>query len=300
MSGGDQSIREIDLLAYADGRLDTDPQRKAEVEAYLREHPADAARARVQIEQNAQIRARFEQVLAEPVPPRLKAVVAPQVAAQGVRRVARLDVAACLMLVVGALGWWLGATMYRPSTQVQDFLHQAAYTYRLEAAGGATVPASIDARQLDWFSKQIASELQPPDLSEYGYRLMDQHLMVRNGGRHAVRLMYATPQGRRVDLVREMRWQEDETPELRVTKDGDVTIAYWLDGPLIYGLVGQLGQDRLLELAEAVRRSSRMLQDAAPKHVNAEPLPGIDTPTILPEASHRVEPVQPPSPLGRM
>jgi anti-sigma factor RsiW len=299
MSGGDQSIREIDLLAYADGRLDADPQRKAEVEAYLREHPVEAARVRVQIEQNAQIRARFAQVLDEPVPSRLKAVVEPHVAAKGIRRVARLDVAACLMLAVGTVGWWLGATMYRPSTQVQDFLHQAAFTYRLEAAGGATVPASIDASHLDWFSKQIASELQPPDLSKYGYHLVDQHLMTRDGGRHAVRLIFANPQGHSIDLVREMRWQEEGSPELRVMKNGDVTVAYWLDGPLIYGLVGQLGRDRLLELAGAVRRSSRMLQDAAPKHVNSEALSGADAP-MLPEASHRVEPMQPPSPSGRM
>jgi hypothetical protein len=178
-------------------------------------------------------------------------------------------------------------------------LHQAAFIYRLEAAGGATVPASIDARQLDWFSKQIASKLRPPDLSEYGYRLIDQHLMTRDGGRHAVRLIFANPQGHSIDLVREMRWQEEGSPELRVMKNGDVTVAYWLDGPLIYGLVGQLGRDRLLELAGAVRRSSRMLQDAAPKHVNSEALSGADAP-MPPEASHRVEPMQPPSPLGRM
>jgi anti-sigma factor RsiW len=233
------------------------------------------------------------------VPSRLKAVVEPHVAAKGIRRVARLDIAACLMLAVGALGWWLGATMYRPSTQVQDFLHQAAFTYRLEAAGGGTVPASIDARQLDWFSKQIASELQPPDLSAYGYRFVDRHLTTRDGGRHAERLIYTDPQGRRIDLVREMRWQEEDIPELRVMKNGDVTVAYWLDGPLIYGLVGQLGRDRLLELAEAVRRSSRMLQDAAPKHVNSQALSGADAP-VLPEASHRVEPMEPPAPAGRM
>jgi len=128
---------------------------------------------------------------------------------------------------------------------------------------------------------------------------VDRYLTTRDGGRHAERLIYTDPQGRRIDLVREMRWQEDDIPELRVTKDGDVMMAYWLDGPLIYGLVGQLGRDRLLELAEAVRRSSRMLEDMAPKHVNAEPPSGADAP-MLPEASHRVEPMPPPSPLGRM
>jgi hypothetical protein len=128
---------------------------------------------------------------------------------------------------------------------------------------------------------------------------VDRHLTTRDGGRHAVRLIYANPQGHSIDLVREMRWQAEDIPELRVTKDGDVMVAYWLDGPLIYGLVGQLGRDRLLELAGAVCRSSRMLQDAAPKHVNSEALCGADAP-MLPEASHRVEPMQPPSPSGRM
>ena len=56
MTDRHHSIREIDLLAYADGLFDTDPGRKAEVEAYLREHPEEAARVRDYADQNDKIR----------------------------------------------------------------------------------------------------------------------------------------------------------------------------------------------------------------------------------------------------
>jgi anti-sigma factor RsiW len=298
MSGSDR-LREIDLLAYADGLLDSDPLRKAEVETYLREHPTEAARVHAYMEQNAQIRAHFEQVLEEPVPPRLKTAVEPHVAAIGARRVAQLGIAVSLMLAVAAVGWWLGVTMQGPSPQVQGFLHQAVSTYRLGEQGGPPDLAPVKASLLGWFSERIAPELQPPDLSDQGYTLVDRRLMTR-GGRHAVQLNYANAQGHRINLVWGTRWQEDEIPKLRIMEDGEVMVAYWLDGPMIYGLVGQLKRDQLLELAKTVRRSLRLIQDTGRYQVNSSILSEAGARTTVPEDSHHMDPKQPPSPSGRM
>src|SRR3546814_5054695 len=66
-----QPIGEIDLLAYADGLLDDDPGRKAEVENYLQARPVEASRLRDYTQQNEEIRKLYGLAMAEPVPDRL-------------------------------------------------------------------------------------------------------------------------------------------------------------------------------------------------------------------------------------
>jgi anti-sigma factor RsiW len=294
MNGGDQIIGEIDLLAYADGLLDADPQRKTEVETYLRRRPAEAARVRAYIEQNAQIRAHFEQVLDEPVPPRLRTALEPHVAATRTRRVAQLCIAASLMLAVGAGGWWLGVTMHRPSAEVQAFLREAISVYRLGEQSRPSAPTPIKASQLDGFSQRSVLAIQAPDLSGHGYTVVDRRLKTR-GGRYAVQWTYASPQGHRINFVWATRWQEEEIPKLRITEDGKVKIAYWLDRPLIYGVVGQLERDELVALANAVRRSARIIHDAVPTQVDSRVLSGTDARTTRSEDNHRVDPMQRPA-----
>ena len=69
------AVRAIDLMAYADGLLDADPERKAEVETYLRQHPEEDARVRDYAAQNDAIRRLYRPVLSAPVPERLRAAL---------------------------------------------------------------------------------------------------------------------------------------------------------------------------------------------------------------------------------
>ena len=275
MSGGDRLIGELDLLAYADGLLDADPQRKAEVETYLHEHPAEALRIRAYMDQNAQIRAHFGPVLDEPIPPRLTRVLEPRPVVPGGRRFARFGMAASLVLAVGGLGWWLGATLHRSPAQVEGFLHQVVSGYRLGEESDYPGSARVKTGALDWFSDRIELGLRPPDLSKQGYILVDRRLVIE-GGRRAVQLIYKDRQGRRISLFLRLRWKEDKTPEVRIVENGGVRVAYWLDGPLIYGLVGHLKRDQLMALAKAARRSPQFIRDTLSTHVNSRALPGVE------------------------
>ena len=57
------------LSAWLDGELDATAQ--AQVEAWLRDHPEDAAQARLWAADRDALRARFDPVLDEPIPPAL-------------------------------------------------------------------------------------------------------------------------------------------------------------------------------------------------------------------------------------
>ena len=70
-----EPVNEIDLLAYADGTLDGDPARRAEVEEYLKQHPEQAERIIAFMHQDDDIHRLYDPVLDEPVPDRLRAVL---------------------------------------------------------------------------------------------------------------------------------------------------------------------------------------------------------------------------------
>ena len=61
------------LHAWLDGELL--PERRAEVDAWLREHPEAAARVRLWAADGAALRAQLDGVLDEPIPPRLAQAV---------------------------------------------------------------------------------------------------------------------------------------------------------------------------------------------------------------------------------
>ncbi len=103
-------IDDLDLLAYVDGMLDTDPQRKAQVEAHLSANPETAAHVAELVAQTNALRAAYGPRLSEPVPDRLQAALdvrsrdAAQTLAAGLRAAAIL----ALMVAAGLTGFMLG------------------------------------------------------------------------------------------------------------------------------------------------------------------------------------------------
>src|SRR3990167_4257796 len=104
---------ETRLSAWLDGELDATAQ--AQVEAWLRDHPEDAAQARLWAADRDALRARFDPVLDEPIPPALLQALRP--AAQPAGRAApapraRWRLAAMvagLLLTGGLAGGYIGA-----------------------------------------------------------------------------------------------------------------------------------------------------------------------------------------------
>ena len=249
------AIRDLDLLAYADGLLDRNPGRKAEVEAYLRQHPHEAARVRDYADQNDTIRRLYASILAEPVPERLQATLETR-PRRSLGPIARAAIVASLLCAAGFMGWVIGKSGQPDPWLVQDFITQALTTYgRLHlTAGSSTDRALQEASQpFDWLSQQIAVQLQPPDLTPQGFTLVDRHLITANGPQTA-QVTYAAPDGQRLSLFLSTRWRE-EPPQFHVNETNGVTMVYWLDGPLVYALVGHLDRQAMLAVVQAVRRS---------------------------------------------
>jgi anti-sigma factor RsiW len=255
MTDRHHSIREIDLLAYADGLFDTDPVRKAEVESYLREHPEEAARVRDYADQNDKIRRLYGPVLAEPVPERLKAVLENR-PGMVLGHVARAAIVASLLLAAGFMGWMIGKSGQPDPWPVQDFVEQAMTTYLRPhlASDSHTNRVPEKAHQpLPGLSQQSVLPFQPPDLSQQGFTLVDNYLKMANDPQTA-QVTYADPHGRRFSLFLRTLWRE-EAPQFHFTENEGVTMVYWLEGPLAYALVGQLDRQEMLAVVKAVRRS---------------------------------------------
>jgi anti-sigma factor RsiW len=289
MTDRHHSIREIDLLAYADGLLDTDLGRKAEVEAYLQEHPEEAARVRDYADQNDKIRRLYGPVLVEPVPERLQAVLENR---PGVvlSHVARAAIVASLLLAAGFMGWMIGKSGQSDPWPVQDFVEQAMTTYvRSHPASNASPNRILEPANQPFhgLSLQRVLPLQPPDLTQQGFTLIDDHLMTANDPQTA-QVTYADPSGRRFSLFLRTLWRE-EAPQFHFTENEGVTMVYWLEGPLAYALVGQLDRQEMLAVVKAVRRSIPRINPNVVLQVPQTEITPIDT-SLAPHA--------PPSPIN--
>jgi anti-sigma factor RsiW len=255
------TVRDIDLMAYADGLLDADPKRKAEVEAYLRQHPEESARVRDYAAQNNAIRRLYSPVLSEPVPERLRTVLDDR-QGRALGLVTRVAIAVGLMLVAGFTGWVIGQRGQSDPWPMRAFVNQMLMTdegpHLISSSGSnRALNQAMEKRTqpLDWLSDQIAASLQVPDLTSQGFTLVKKRLVAANGSQ-AVQIIYATPSGRRLSLFLRTRWQ-DETPQFRFAENDGVTMVYWLEGPLAYALAGQLDHQEMMDVVQALRTSMR-------------------------------------------
>lgn len=246
-------VSDDDLLSYVDGVLD--PERVAEVEAWLAANPRDAERVRQWREQMDGLHRLFDPVLDETLPDRLS------VAAIRAGRASRwtaplLRVAAMVLLVLagGAGGWWLrgsdGGAALAPGAQVAAEALSAHVVYAAEIRHPVEVAAGERAHLVAWLSKRLGAELRVPDLSSAGFSLVGGRLLPASSG-PAAQFMYENADGRRVTLYLRRNTEGSETA-FRFAAQGRVEAFYWLDGPLGYALAGDVDRDRLMEMAKAI------------------------------------------------
>lgn len=252
-------IDEMDLLAYADGRLERDPARQAAVEEYLRDHPDEAARIENYVQQNNAIRAAYAGVAKDPVPERLLEVLEREPRRPTAKLAMQATAAVVALAVAASAGWFVGRSDPVHPDFAGSFVEQAmsAHPGTAPAQGPARPAASGNQPQpLVTLAQRISLELQPPDLSNFGFRQVDVRPVPGNGAAAAVRVTYADAANRTISLFLKTRWEE-EPPTLRMVEEDGVSVAYWLDGPLVYGLAAQLEQGMLSEIASHIRKASR-------------------------------------------
>lgn len=266
------------LHAWLDGELL--PERRAEVDAWLQDHPEDAARVRLWAADRDALRARFDAVLEEPVPVAL---------AQGVWRKAPQSQAAygvgwlrwAAAIVVFTLGGAAGAGLMWRMQPHPDALVRAgepAWVQRAAVAHAVYVPevrhpVEVKAQEEHlsrWLTKRLDVPVKLFDLRAQGFELIGGRLLPDAAGPSA-QLMYQAveakgadgknldPNAKPVRVTVYLRKPDNATPAaFRYEQQGELGLFYWVEGrsaeggPCGYALAGALPRERLLALAEAI------------------------------------------------
>lgn len=278
MTDDRREIGEIDILAYADGRLER--ARAEEVEAHLATRPELAKRAADFARQRDELREQFDRYAEEPLPERLQALFAEESDARrpaGTRIAWRAAAAAALMAATGAAGWWLGARDDATTSPTRAFAERAIERLHAEARPPETEVAAAEGlggrAGLTWLSDRISLELRAPDLSDQGFRLVDKR-RVQLDGEQAVALRYADGRGERVEIVLKSRWR-DAAPDVRSTRRDGVTVMYWNDGPLAVAVASSVRDaGRLDRLARHVQDTLGRTKDSPDELPKMQPFGG--------------------------
>src|SRR6478735_8426387 len=226
----DSPVTEDELHAYVDGELPTD--RKAAVDAWLAEHPEQAALIAAWRAQAESIRAHFGAAVGEPVPPRLKLdQILKQDKANGRSWMAVAAAAAIVAFIVGGTAGWMarGASAAAPSG-FDVFASEALDAYKLyvvEVRHPVEVPGNERTHMTQWLSKRLGEELRIPDLQSIGLKLVGGRLLPGPTGAAAF-YMYEGASGERFTIY--CAKASAPASAFRYTAGERAAAFYWADG----------------------------------------------------------------------
>lgn len=242
------------LSAWLDGEL---PEAEgAAVEAWLREHPEEAARVRLWDADAEALRQRMAPMLDEPVPEALRRrLQRPPVERS---RWALAAAAASLLLLGGTIGATASWQWQQRTQQLAAQRAPAPWALRAVAAHAVYVPEPrhpVEVRAQEdhlalWLTRRINVPVKLFDLRQQGFELVGGRLLPDGDGRSA-QLMYQDARGVRVTVY--LRKPEEGTPAaFRYERQGAVGMFYWVESGAGYALVGELPREQLLALAQSI------------------------------------------------
>jgi len=279
-----EPVNEIDLLAYADGTLDGDPARRAEVEEYLKQHPEQAERIIAFMHQDDDIHRLYDPILDEPVPDRLRAVLEQPQSGRYAQMLMRTGFAASILLAASG-GWYLGRTIPSDDLPQRDSIAASALDgYRngialsdTKISSSQAPVATVHASGPEWsntissMAGHIMLQIRVPDLSAQGYHLQENREIDTDGG-NAVQIGYVNDTGDKLVLLLQPRWNTG-VYDLRVDERDGFSVVTWADGPITFGLASGIKAGQAYELATFIRESTQSVEFSDPAR-----LPDLQTP----------------------
>ena len=248
------TIPEAALHGFADDRLSADE--RAEVAAYLADHPDQAIRVEAWRRQTQELRKAFEPVIREPVPAALVTT-----AMGGSRtmswRVAWAAAASIVLLLAGGLSGWVvrdSSEPPQPSAQVETFVQRAAFAhvvYEPEVKHPVEVGASQLDHLVEWLSKRLGTKVSAPVLTSAGYQLIGGRLLP-GVSTPAAQFMYQDKDGRRITLYLRVDTKKKHDTAFLWHQQGDLLTCYWLDGTIGYALTGRIPWKDMEKLSKLV------------------------------------------------
>ena len=248
---------ERELIAYADGRIDSNSANGREIAAWLETQPAALRRVREYMQQDRDIRAHYASRLAAPLPPHLR----PASMRRRLRRNLRTAVAATAAVIIAAVATWL----------LQERLH----------ANGLDRFAQDVALQLgrDHTDAQMpVAEMRPAFMPEHFAVTGIRQLQASSGALTEYR--YRDAGGRNLYLFVSGEPQaSDDTLHWR--HDDGRSIVYWQHQGRRYALTGELHVPELQQLAHQALQQ-RPAIDVMPASAAAA-IAVAEPPVALPE-----------------
>ncbi|MFP3551225.1 anti-sigma factor [Paraburkholderia sp. SIMBA_049] len=267
MSDQQTPISEEDVHAYVDGTLSD--ERREEVERAIELNPALAARVSDYFSLNNMFHERYDRVLNEPVPARLRmpekrrwlsAANWPQFA----------GMAAALVLGIGiGVGTNMGKDVAAPgasapsvTSSTRPVSADASEVFAQKAALAHVVymptvsrPAQIgeDHEQdfVQYLANKLGTEVHPPMLTKSGFELAGGRILPGDDGPVA-QFMYHNANGERVTLCISHRKVNANTTAFKLYQEGPVNVFYWVDGDFGYAVSGGIDRKVMLQIAHDV------------------------------------------------
>jgi anti-sigma factor RsiW len=237
-------IKEDDLHAFVDGWLT--PERRAQVERYLNENPAEAARVRDWSTVTASLRSALDAKAREPVPPQLdvrRLAAARAATRRWSTRAVGAAIAASIVLGIGT--GWLARGSDRP-TGVASIAKEALAAHQLLTPGAV--------RTVEWADPGMAGRITPPDLSAAGYTFKGRQVVATDEGLGSM-LMYEDGAGNWISVFMRPMHQRDMTAPMQPV--GNAPGFAWATDGLGVSLIASTPFPQLHGLADEVRRSLR-------------------------------------------
>lgn len=246
-----RAVSDIELNAYLDGELGAEERRV--IEARLSEDAALAERMAQLRRINEQLRARYDPIVAEPLPASLEAALRRGRAWQRPRPWMQIAAAIVLLMIGGAGGYVLRGAALSEQIESASFVQDAVgahAVYSVEVRHPVEVAASEEDHLVKWLTKRIGAEIRAPDLGTLDFRLMGGRLLAAEG-QPAAQFMYEDKRGRRLTLyVRQA--DKMENTAFQFAEAGGVSAFYWIDRPLAYAIAAELPREELLAVSRLV------------------------------------------------
>jgi anti-sigma factor RsiW len=241
-------VSDEDLSSYLDGGLE--PLRRAQVEAAIRANPHLARTVAAYRAQEEDLREMAASVLEEPVPEALLNVVRKARRPSWRPPLRQFMQLAAALLVGVALGWLLQTTLQpRDDDLLEPFIRQAVLSHELFEDEPDTLREG-EARLLQEVLSPFQTPIRVPQLLGADHRpVLFRSIEGRVGP--GVELAYADAEGVLTSLLIRQHSDRDDVPVRFRQVDGR-SVLYWLDGPLLYVLVGAGGEDHLRDMARGV------------------------------------------------
>jgi anti-sigma factor RsiW len=248
MTDRNPPVTHDELHAFVDGELPAG--RRGAVEAWLANHPDDAALVAAWRAQAEAIRTHYGAIAEEPVPARLKI---DQLMRNGRHWRSIVAAAAIAAFIFGGVAGWMarGASAASAPSPAQQFTREALGAHRLyigEVRHAVEVGAT-EAHLMPWLSKRVGTTLRAPDLNKQGLKLLGGRLLPGIQG-PAAQFMYESANGERITLY--CSRLATARSAFHYTVADNIAAVQWSDDGFGWAVSGAADKQRLTEIAQAI------------------------------------------------